>query len=135
MSKFHYSDVLSVSDGRLVSSRHIDGVYDVIGAITGEEVDTIDLLGFGDSAAAYLKKLYPVLGLKSVESAITEALDEFAARGGADNKILKLCLDKHVLPLVLVEKFNVPKMGEAELAVAQRERDARRQQIFAKFTK
>lgn len=33
---FHLGDLLSVTDGHLVSPRHIDGVYDLVDFVTGE---------------------------------------------------------------------------------------------------
>jgi hypothetical protein len=40
---FDLGDILSVTDGALVSPRHIDGVYDILGYMTGESLMTHQL--------------------------------------------------------------------------------------------
>ena len=40
---FHLGDVLSITTERLVSPRHIDGVYDILGFMTGESLFTHQL--------------------------------------------------------------------------------------------
>lgn len=40
MKVFHICDVLSITTGRLVSSRHMDGVYDILNFLTGESIFT-----------------------------------------------------------------------------------------------
>ena len=47
---FHISDILSITTGRLVSNRHIDGVYDVIGHLVGRDVWTHELVVYADQA-------------------------------------------------------------------------------------
>ena len=37
---FHLGDILSITTGRLVSPRHIGGVYDILGWMTGESLFT-----------------------------------------------------------------------------------------------
>lgn len=41
--QFHISDILSVSTGSLLSNRHMDGMYDILGYLTGEELYTHQL--------------------------------------------------------------------------------------------
>ena len=40
---FHLGDILSVTTGRLVSPRHIDGVYDILNWMTGDNLMTHQL--------------------------------------------------------------------------------------------
>ena len=40
---FHLGDILSVTTGRLVSPRHIDGVYDILNFMTGDNLFTHQL--------------------------------------------------------------------------------------------
>lgn len=40
---FDLSDVLSITTGALVSTRHVDGVYDILGYMTGESLFTHQL--------------------------------------------------------------------------------------------
>ena len=43
MRKFHISDVLSVTIGRLVSSRHMAGIYEILNFLTGDTLYTHQL--------------------------------------------------------------------------------------------
>lgn len=43
MREFDLSDILSITDGTLVSSRHIDGVYDILNYMTGDNLFTHQL--------------------------------------------------------------------------------------------
>ena len=36
--KFHISDILTITTGRLVSTRHIDGVYSILNFMTGDNL-------------------------------------------------------------------------------------------------
>lgn len=40
---FHIGDILSVTDGHLVSPRHVDGVYDILNWMTGDNLFTHQL--------------------------------------------------------------------------------------------
>jgi hypothetical protein len=40
---FHLGDILSITTGRLVSPRHIDGVYDILNFMTGDNLFTHQL--------------------------------------------------------------------------------------------
>lgn len=41
--EFHLGDVLSITTGRLVSPRHVDGIYDILNFMTGESLYTHQL--------------------------------------------------------------------------------------------
>lgn len=41
---FHLGDILSITTGRLVSPRHIDGVYDILNWMTGDNLFTHQLI-------------------------------------------------------------------------------------------
>lgn len=43
LRKFHIGDIISITDGHLVSPRHITGVYDILGWMTGENLMTHQL--------------------------------------------------------------------------------------------
>jgi hypothetical protein len=61
MKMFHISDVLSVTTGRLVSSRHIDGVYDVLNFLTGDNLYTHQLPRAMDKCKPWLRSMFPAL--------------------------------------------------------------------------
>lgn len=57
--KFHLGDILSITTGRLVSPRHIDGVYDILGFMTGESLFTHALPRASDVCKPHLLRRYP----------------------------------------------------------------------------
>lgn len=59
--QFHVGDVLSITTGRLVSPRHIDGVYDILGYMTGESLFTHQLPRASDVCKPELLKQHPQL--------------------------------------------------------------------------
>ena len=59
--KYHISDVLTITTGRLVSSRHIEGVYDILGYMTGDSLMTHQLPRAMRECAPTILKAYPQL--------------------------------------------------------------------------
>ncbi|WP_315069326.1 hypothetical protein [uncultured Clostridium sp.] len=43
MKKYHLSDILSVTTGKLVSTRHMGGIYDILNYMTGANLKTEQL--------------------------------------------------------------------------------------------
>lgn len=75
---FHLGDLLSITDGHLVSPRHIDGVYDVIDFVTGEAHMTHQLMRAAEVIKPWLLEQHPWLaditvpdGLGSEEGVLT----------------------------------------------------------------
>lgn len=66
--KFHLGDVLSITTGRLVSPRYMDGVYDILNFMTGESLFTHQLLRAGDICKPVLFEQYPQL--KEVDASV-----------------------------------------------------------------
>ncbi len=60
-ARFHLGDILSVTTGRLVSNRHIDGVYDVLNHMTGDNLFTHQLPRAADECAPHLLRQHPDL--------------------------------------------------------------------------
>jgi hypothetical protein len=58
---FHLGDILTVTTGRLVSPRHIDGVYDILGWMTGEDLFTHQLPRAQDECQGPLLAQHPDL--------------------------------------------------------------------------
>ena len=61
MKQFHISDVLSVTTGRLVSSRHIDGIYEILNFLTGDELFTHQLPRAMRECEPWLRMQFPQL--------------------------------------------------------------------------
>ena len=73
--QFHLGDVLSITTGRLVSPRHIDGVYDILNFMTGDNLFTHQLPRAFDECKPYLVAQFPQLAIAKMETAIAK-LDE-----------------------------------------------------------
>jgi len=61
MQSFHISDVLSVTTGRLVSSRHMDGIYDILNFLTADNLYTHQLPRAMCESEPWLRILFPTL--------------------------------------------------------------------------
>lgn len=61
MKLFHISDVLTVTTGRLVSSRHMDGVYDILNFLTSDNLFTHQLGRAMDECKPWLQSTFPQL--------------------------------------------------------------------------
>ena len=59
--KFHIGDVISAATGRLVSTRHIGGVYDILGFMSGESLMTHQLPRVAREAEPSLRSQHPEL--------------------------------------------------------------------------
>jgi len=59
--EFHLGDVLSITTGRLVSLRHMDGVYDILNFMTGDNLFTHQLPRASDECKPYLLAQFPQL--------------------------------------------------------------------------
>ena len=59
--EFALGDVLSVTTGILMSRRHIDGVYDILGFMTGCGLMTHELIRANEVCSPYILKQHPQL--------------------------------------------------------------------------
>jgi hypothetical protein len=64
---FDISDVLSITTGKLVSTRHVDGVYDILNHMTGDNLFTHALPRASRACAPVLLDQHPQL--KEVDAA------------------------------------------------------------------
>lgn len=78
--QFHLGDVLSITTGRLVSPRHIDGVYDILNFMTGDNLFTHALPRASDECKPYLVAQFPQLVGAEMDSAIAELGDALKAK-------------------------------------------------------
>lgn len=58
---FHIGDLLSITDGKLVSLDHIGGVYNILGWMTGEDLMTHQLPRVSRECEPYLRAQHPDL--------------------------------------------------------------------------
>lgn len=92
--RFHIGDVLSVTTGRLVSARHMEGVYDILNYMTGESLFTHALIRAAEVCAPVLLQQHPDLADVKAEGITKENwrawLDEQIARFGEYRKVVPL---------------------------------------------
>lgn len=62
--EFSLGDVLSITTGRLLSERRIDGVYDILNWMTGDDLFTHQLPRAGKACQPWLVEQYPQLDPK-----------------------------------------------------------------------
>lgn len=58
---FHIGDILSITTGRLVSPRHMTGVYDILNYMTGDDLYTTQLPRAARECAPELLRQHPDL--------------------------------------------------------------------------
>ena len=80
--QFHLGDVLSIATNRLVSPRHIDGVYDILNFMTGDNLFTHQLPRASDECKPYLVEQFPHLATAEMDSAIAELDDVLKVKSG-----------------------------------------------------
>lgn len=121
MKNFHISDILSVTTGRLVSSRHIEGLYDILNFLTGDELFTHQLPRVFRECAPWLRTQFPLLfpDAPPMKEAL-EGLDKLLALDGDDKEARELTISHWVdavrtkcanFPEVLPEMIPVYEMG------------------------
>lgn len=59
--EFHLGDILSISTGRLVSPRRMDGIYDILNYMTGDNLFTHQLPRAAQECRPYLLEQMPWL--------------------------------------------------------------------------
>lgn len=67
---FHIGDVLSAATGRLVSPRHVDGVYDILNWMTGENLMTHQLPRVSREVEPFLREQFPELTAVTIPDTI-----------------------------------------------------------------
>lgn len=96
---FHIGDILSVTTGKLVSPRLIEGVYDILNFMTGESLFTHQLPRVSREAAPVILRRHPQLAdidTSGVNSGTWRAwLGEQIARFGEMLPVPKMTVDEH----------------------------------------
>jgi hypothetical protein len=76
---FHLGDILSITTSRLVSPRHIDGVYDILNWMTGDNLFTHQLPRASEECEGPLLAQHPDLANVVVPDSFGETADEAKA--------------------------------------------------------
>lgn len=110
---FHIGDILSITTGRLVSPRHMEGIYDILNFMTGERLFTHQLPRVCREAEPVLLAQHPQLADADAGSITTENyrewLDAAIAKYGQELPVRPMTPDDHerIAPLSeLAEKVH-----------------------------
>lgn len=74
MRKFHIGDVLSVTTGRVVSTRGMSGIYDILNFMTGDNLFTHQLPRADKECKPYLLEQFPQLDSPEMQFALGELI-------------------------------------------------------------
>jgi hypothetical protein len=107
--QFHISDVLSISTGRLVSTRLMDGIYDILNFMTGDDLFTHVLPRAARECKPYLFQQHPSLDSISTER-LDVLLEEAAASEGtiAPESAISCWIEEEC------QRLGIPEMLEVE---------------------
>ena len=90
---FHVSDVLSISNGRLVSTRHVDGIYDILNWLTQDNLFTHQLPRASEECRPWQLRWFPELekaNTAEANAALDAAIDESGGDDGCTAWMLLL---------------------------------------------
>jgi hypothetical protein len=102
---FHIGDILSAMTGRLVSPRHIEGIYDILDWMTGESLMTHQLPRVSREVEPILRERFPDLaaieipewGTKGTKEVVYAWLDEQVAIHGETREVAPMEAADHTL--------------------------------------
>ena len=80
MRTFDLGDVLSITTGKLVSPRHIEGVYDILNYMTRDNLFTHQLPRARQECAPWLLRQHPQLAEVDAESVTPDNFREWLER-------------------------------------------------------
>lgn len=96
---FHISDILTVTTGKLVSSRHMAGIYDVLEWMTGGPVWTHQIPRIGREAKPVLLAAHPQLAEADCEGVTPENINDrivgWVAQFGETLPVPRMGADQH----------------------------------------
>ncbi len=99
--EFHIGDILSVTSGILLSPRHVDGLYDLLGFMSGEPVMTHQLPRFARECEDSLREQFPDLAAVVVpqdmegEEQVLFWLGSLEAEYGTRREVAPLAAEDH----------------------------------------
>lgn len=112
--KFHISDVLSITTGRLVSNRHVEGVYKILNHMTGDNLFTHQLPRASRECAPMLIAAYPQLSKDDPTTArCIAAMDRSIEMGERDNAVVGM-VEKVRAEHGLPEMLDVPVLEHGQ---------------------
>ena len=82
---FHLGDILSITTGRLVSPRKMDGIYDILNFMTGDNLFTHQLPRAGRECKPELKKQFPQLATAEMNFEVAEISEMLETPSGKND--------------------------------------------------
>lgn len=117
--QFNISDILSVSTGRMVADRGMEGLYDILGHMTNDHgITTIGLMMVADSCKSYMLETFPNLNAVEDES-LNRGMEAASSRENSEvasilsQAVCRLWVDR-MAELVGQTDFDVPSMENVE---------------------
>lgn len=109
---FHLGDILTITTGRLVTPRHMDGVYDILNFMTGDNLFTHQLPRACDECQGPMLAQHPDLAGIEVpdldgEAEVVAWLAVQVDRFGETREVAPLAADEHthIDPLTEIRKM------------------------------
>lgn len=106
MRKFHLSDILTITTGRLLSNRMMDGVYDILNYMTSDNLFTHQLPRAAGECREPLLAQHPQLrNLEFPDSDLHVWLDEQVQKFGECLPVAPINDHVHLDPLIEAESM------------------------------
>lgn len=109
---FHLGDILSVTTERLVSPRHMGGIYGVLNWMTGDNLATHQLPRACDECQESLLAQHP--DLRDIE-----VPEEFGGKGGVDRwlaeQVARFGETREVAPLADGDRTHIDPLAELQM--------------------
>lgn len=112
--QFHISDILSITTGRLVSNRHMEGIYAILNHMTGDNLFTHQLPRAARECAPVLLAAYPQLSTDDpITARCLAAMDLGIKAGDRENAVIGV-VEKIRSEHGLSEMLEVPELFHGE---------------------
>ena len=113
-TKLHYSEIISITDGRLVAFNGMEGVYNVCNAVVGPGVTTLAILYLNTRVKNVILETYPTLDSPEITKAVDKVLEEWEEKGKGES-LLNTLMDKYVLPLMPSKHLELTHLSDDDV--------------------
>lgn len=94
MEEFHISDILTVTTGKMISIRNMEGLYDILNYMSSDNLHTHQLPRVMDLCKPYLLKQFPKFAdidiSKVSEDSLLECIEKIEKEHGSYHEVEKL---------------------------------------------
>lgn len=113
--EFHIGDILSVTTGALVSPRHVGGVYDLLGFMTGEPLMTHQLPRASRECEPSLRAQFPDLACVEVPSPWPDGDPQTVVLGWLAEQVERYGETRQVEPLPPEDHTRIDPISELRM--------------------